>query len=89
MQTAYEAYDECFNRTSFGIWVKGTQILAIEAVFAKVTIMLAPVYVPTANQLLLGPSWMFTALWDRSEYASSCRSFSAKEPLIIRLLYRK
>ena len=39
VQAAHRSCDECFNRTSFCIWVKGTQILAIEAVLAKVTII--------------------------------------------------
>ena len=64
---AHKARGECFNRTSFCIWVKGTQILAIEGVFAQDTIILAPLYGPTMNQLLPGASRMFKALWDRSE----------------------
>jgi len=38
---------ECFNRTSFCIWVQETQILAVEAVFSEVTIILPLLYGPT------------------------------------------
>jgi len=43
------------------------QILAIEAVFAKVTTVLPPIYVPTVNQLLPEAGRMFKALWDCSD----------------------
>jgi len=52
VQTAHKSCGECFNCTSFCIWVKGTQIWAIEAVFAKVTIILPPLYGPTVLVLL-------------------------------------
>ena len=65
--SAHMSCDECFNRTSFCIWEKGTQILVSKASFAKVTIILALLYVPTVNQLLPRAGRMFKALWDRSE----------------------
>ena len=61
------SHDECFNRTSLCIWVKETPILAIEALLAKVTIILPPIYVHTVDQLLPGTGRMVKALWDRSE----------------------
>jgi len=66
---AHRSRDESFNRTSFCIWVKGTQILAFTSIFAKVTIILPPIYVSTVtvNQLWPGAGRTFKALWDRFE----------------------
>jgi len=47
VQTAHKSCDDCLNSTSFCFWVKGTHILAIEAVFAEVAITLVPLYGPT------------------------------------------
>jgi len=47
VQTAHKSSGESFNRTGFYIWVQGTQILAIHAELAEVTIILAPLYGPT------------------------------------------
>jgi len=47
VQIARTRYGECIKHTSFCIWVKGIQILAIQVVFAKVTITLSPLYGPT------------------------------------------
>ena len=46
-ETAHKSWDDCFNRTTFCNWVKGTQIWALETVSAKVTIILPPLYGPT------------------------------------------
>jgi len=71
LPAAHRSRDESFNRTSFCIWVKGTQIMisALTSVFAKVTMILPPIYVSTvtANQLLPGAGRTFKVLWDRSE----------------------
>jgi len=40
MQTAHKSRVECFNRTSFCIWLTRIMILCIGAVFAKVMIIL-------------------------------------------------
>ena len=47
VQTAPKSCGEFFNRTSFCIWVKRSQILAMQAVFAKVSIIPAPLYAHT------------------------------------------
>jgi len=46
VQTAHKWCDDCFNRTSFCICVKGTKILATEAVFTKVTMIVSSFYGP-------------------------------------------
>jgi len=68
VQRAHKSCGDCFHRTRFCIWVKETLTLAEEAVFAKVTIILAPLYGPTvlvlpyAKTKLLevfsGPLWI-------------------------------
>jgi len=59
---------QCVHHLSFCIWVKGTQILALITVFAKVIIILPSFYVSTLNQRLPGAGRMFKALWDRSAW---------------------
>ena len=68
VQKAHTSCDECVNRTSFCIWVKGTQSLALITIFAKVIIILPPLYVPILNQLSPGAGRMFKALWDRCDF---------------------
>jgi len=50
------------------IWLDGTQILAIEAVFAKVTITLSPLYMalPFWSSHMRGPNSL-KDFWDRSD----------------------
>jgi len=66
VQKAHKSCEECINRTSFCIWVKKTQILALRSVFVKVKTIPSPLYVPTLNQLLPGAGRIFKALWDQS-----------------------
>jgi len=56
VQTAHKSCQDCFDRTSFCIWVKGTQIRALKTMFAKVIIIPPPLYVSTLNQNLPGPA---------------------------------
>jgi len=44
VQAAFKWCDECLNRTSFCIWVKGTQIASEGSLFAEVTVILSPLH---------------------------------------------